>query len=227
MSKLVLLRHFLSQWNLENRFTGWVDIPLAKNNQEEIQKVALKLAFVPLDVVYTSPLVRNLATVLAIFDQRKDYPIFRHFGGKMEKWAHFEQARKNRGSLYFLPVYVTEALNERYYGKLQGLNKKEMMEKHGEELVHQWRRSYKKAPPGGESLEDVVKRTTPFYQRYIEKDLKNGKNVLVVASHNSLRALIKYIEKVSDDDIINVEVPYGGVIEYEFVEGKYKKLSNN
>jgi 2,3-bisphosphoglycerate-dependent phosphoglycerate mutase len=107
-------------------------------------------------------------------------------------------------------------LNERYYGKLQGLNKKEMMKKYGFEKVRLWRRSFEIAPPGGESLKEVVKRTAPFYKKYIEKDLRKGKNVLVVASHNPLRALIKYIEKISNEDIINVEVPFAGLIRYEF-----------
>lgn len=219
MPKLILLRHFKSQWNLENRFTGWVDVPLAQGENEKIEEIATKLAGEKIGVVYTSPLIRNMVSCLLALKNRPEYPIFRHFDGKMRKWAYFEGKRNG-----YLPVYVTEALNERYYGKLQGLNKEETMKKYGEELVHLWRRSYKKAPPGGESLADVVKRTTPFFKKYAEKDLRAGKHVLVVASHNSLRALIKYIEKISDDDIINVEVPYGGLLEYEFSDGDYKKL---
>ena len=92
------------------------------------------------------------------------------------------------------------------------------MQKYGQEKVHLWRRSYKVAPPGGESLADVCKRTTSFYKKYIEKDLKDGKNVLIVASHNSLRAIIKYVENISDEDIINLEIPYGGIVEYELDE---------
>jgi len=90
------------------------------------------------------------------------------------------------------------------------------MKKYGKGLVHLWRRSYDIAPPGGESLKDVVKRATPFYKKYIERDLKRGKNVLIVASHNPLRVLIKYIEKISDEDIIDVEVPFAGLIQYDF-----------
>lgn len=219
MSKLILLRHFKSQWNLENRFTGWVDVPLCKGNEDKIKEVSKQLLSVKIDVVYTSPLIRNMVSVLKVFESRPEYPIFKHLKGKMKKWGHF----KERKDALYVPVYVTEALNERYYGKLQGLNKKEIMEKYGENLVQLWRRSYKKAPPGGESLADVVKRTTPFVKMYIEKDLVKRKNVLVVASHNSLRALIKYLEKVPDDDIINIEVPYGGLLEYEFEKGQFKK----
>ncbi len=221
MPHLILLRHFKSQWNLENRFTGWADVPLCKDVDGKINEAINQLIGVKLDVIYTSPLIRNMASVLKLFKTRGDYPIFIHFGGKMEKWGGFN---KNLNDSH-LPVYVTEALNERYYGELQGLNKTEIIDKYGPELVHQWRRSFKKAPPGGESLVDVVKRTAPFYKKYIEKDLMASKNIMVVASHNSLRALIKYIEKISDKDIINLEVPYGGLIKYEFTAGNYKKLT--
>jgi len=127
----------------------------------------------------------------------------------MKKWGNFREVNKN-----YIPVYISENLNERYYGKLQGQNKKEIMEKYGADKVHLWRRSFKNAPPEGESLEQTYKRTIPFFKKYIEKDLKKGKNVLIVASHNSLRALIKYLEKISDKDIINIEVDYGGLINY-------------
>jgi 2,3-bisphosphoglycerate-dependent phosphoglycerate mutase len=122
-------------------------------------------------------------------------------------------------------VFFSEDLNERYYGKLQGLNKEETIKKYGEEQVRLWRRSYNVAPPGGESLKDVFKRTIPFYKKYIERDLKKGKNVLIVASHNSLRAIVKYIEGISDEDIINLEIPYGGLLKYEFDDKKYTKLA--
>ena len=149
----------------------------------------------------------------------KKYPVFIHLdGGKMQKWGNYIDI-----SEYDVSVFVTEKLNERYYGKLQGENKETAAKKYGEEQVHLWRRSYNIAPSGGESLKDVFKRTVPFYQKYIEKDLKEGKNVLIVASHNSLRAIIKYIEKISDQDIIDLEVPYAGLICYEFGESIYKK----
>lgn len=221
MPKLILLRHFKSQWNLENRFTGWVDIPLIKEREEKDKETLKRIAGFNFEVVYTSPLIRNLETVLEIFEEiSQKYPIFRHFQGKMKRWANFEEST---GSKNYIPVFVSEALNERYYGKLQGLDKEEAIKKYGKDLVHKWRRSFDIAPPGGEALKDVCKRTIPFYKKYIEKDLKEGKNVLIVASHNSARAIIKYIEKISDKDIINIEMPFGGFIEYEFLKGVYKK----
>ena len=209
MSKLILLRHLESQWNFENRFNGWVDTPLSKRGIEAAKEVASKLSEVPIDVVYTSQLVRNIDTVLRVFEYLNKYPIFKHFSGKMKTWAEFEDGQA------FLPVYVSEELNERYYGKLQGLNRNKVKEQYGEEKVRLWRRSYKEAPPNGESLKDVFNRTVPFYRKYIEKDLKNGKNVLIVASHNSLRSLVKYIENIKDEDIINLEILPGTIKTYE------------
>ncbi|MCX6721070.1 MAG: histidine phosphatase family protein, partial [Candidatus Staskawiczbacteria bacterium] len=124
-----------------------------------------------------------------------------------------------------LPVIADKALDERNYGELQGLNKDEVKEQYGEKQVQLWRRSYNVAPPGGESGKDVYKRTIPFFQKYIEKDLKDGKNVLVVASHNSLRAIVKYVENISDDKFADLEIPFGGLVKYEFDGGKYKKYN--
>jgi len=222
MAKLFLLRHLQSQWNLENRFTGWVDVPLSKEGIKGAKEIAEKLSSInsedKIDIVYLSPLVRNTETVLRIFEYLQKYPLFLHLRGKMKKWGEFKELTNS-----YLPVFFSEDLNERYYGKLQGLNKEETIKKYGEEQVRLWRRSYNVAPPGGESLKDVFKRTIPFYKKYIERDLKKGKNVLIVASHNSLRAIVKYIEDISDEDIINLEIPYAGLLKYEFDGKKYTK----
>lgn len=220
MPKLILLRHFQSQWNLENRFTGWVDVPLSKGGRRRAKEIAKKLSKIKINLIYTSPLIRNQDTVLRVFEYLdKKYPLFIHFQGKMKDWAKFKEINKN-----YIPVYISETLNERYYGKLQGLNKAETIKKYGPEKVRLWRRSFEIAPPGGESLKDVFERTIPFYRKYVEKDLKNGKNVLIVASHNSLRALVKYIEKISDKEIINLEIAVGMLIEYQF--DKFLKIKN-
>lgn len=189
MAKLYLQRHLKSQWNLENRFTGWTDVPLCQEGIESAKKVAEELEGLKIDKVYTSPLIRNRETVSLIL--------------------------KNLGKEN-LPVIVDKALDERNYGELQGLNKDEVKKKFGEEQVHLWRRSYDVAPPGGESLKDVCKRVNPFYKKYIEKDLKDGKNILVVASHNSLRAIVKYVENISDEKISEVELPFGALVKYDF-----------
>ena len=181
MAKLILLRHLESQWNKENKFTGWQDIPLSQEGIDSAKEVAEKLADFKIDQIYTSPLIRNKETVsLILKNLSRD-----------------------------LPVVIDRALDERNYGKLQGLNKNEVKKQYGEEQVRLWRRSWDQAPPEGESLRDVFERAVPFFQKYVEKDLKDEKNVLVVASHNSLRALVKYIEKISEDDIINIEIKPG------------------
>lgn len=221
MSNLFLLRHFKSQWNLENRFTGWTDIPLIKDTSKIAKKQTKKIFENKIDIIYTSSLFRNMQTVAEIFKFLPDkYPIFIHLDDKkMKDWGKFKSFSKNE-----LLVYVSSNLNERYYGNLQGLNKEETIKKYGEKKVHLWRRSYDIKPPKGESLKDVYERTTPFYKRYIEKDLRKGKNILLVASHNSLRALVKYIEKIPNEEIINLEIPFGGMIEYTF--DKNLKIKN-
>jgi len=213
MAKLILLRHIKSQWNEENRFTGWVDVPLDENETSKAKELAEKIFQFRIDKIYTSSLFRNKDTVARIFEYGNiKYPVFWHLdGGKTQKWGNYTDISEND-----VPVFVTEKLNERYYGKLQGENKETAMKKYGAKIVHLWRRSYKVAPPGGESLKKVFKRTVPFYKKYIEPDLKKEENVLIVASHNSLRAIVKYIENISDEKIIDVEIPYGGLIEYEF-----------
>lgn len=220
MGKLILLRHLESQWNLENRFTGWVDVPLCQEGIAKVGETAEKVFQYKIDTAYSSPLLRNQNTLVRILETVGKYPVFIYLDkGKMKDWGHYTDI-----SEFDLPVYISEALNERYYGKLQGLNKEEAMKKFGKEKVHKWRRALKERPPGGETLKEVIKRTTPFYKKYIEKDLKEGKNVLVVASHNAMRAIIKHIEKIADKEIINLEIPYGGLIEYEF--GRQLELKN-
>jgi len=222
MSKIYLLRHFKSQWNLDDRFAGWVDNPLSEEGIKESENIAQQFVGFDMDVIYTSPLSRNHQTVCRTLRLiGKKYPLFIHLdGGKMQKWGNFTDISEND-----LTTYVSEKLNERYYGKLQGLNKQDTIKKYGEAQVHLWRRSYNIAPPGGESEKDVYKRTVPFYKKYIEKDLKAGKNVLVVASHNSLRAIVKYVENISDEKIIDLELPFGALTKYDFDGKAYKKFA--
>ncbi|MFH1582468.1 MAG: 2,3-diphosphoglycerate-dependent phosphoglycerate mutase [bacterium] len=188
MAKLILMRHLESKWNKENRFTGWTDVSLSEEGIKNAEKVAEKLSNKNINVVYTSPLIRNRDSVSLVLE----------ILGKKD-----------------LPVIIDKALNERNYGDLQGLNKDEVKEQYGEDQVQRWRRNWDQAPPKGESLKDVFNRVVPFYKEHIEKDLKSGKNVLVVASHNSLRALVKYLENISDKDIISLEIPTGTTREYE------------
>ncbi len=189
MSILVLVRHGESLWNSENRFTGWVDVPLTAKGEAEAREAGrlIREAGIKFDVAYTSQLDRAISTLTIIMEV---------LGTKV-------------------PVIKDFHLNERHYGDLQGLNKEETAKKYGEEQVHLWRRSYDIKPPGGESLEDTQKRTVPFFQNAILLDLtRYRKNVLVVAHGNSLRSIVMYLENIRKEDIINVEIPTGVPIVY-------------
>lgn len=213
MPNLYLLRHLESQWNLENRFAGWVDNPLSNEGRENAKDVALKLKGEEFDIAYTSPLIRNEETVLLVLKNLGDkYPLFIHLNGKMKDWGKF------KGDGNHIPVYVSEELNERYYGDLQGMNREEAKSEFGEEQFSKWRRGFDFRPPKGESLKDTYRRTVPFFKKNVEKDLKNGDNVFIVGSHNALRSIAKYIENISDEDIASFEIPYGGLIKYELDE---------
>ena len=202
MAKLILQRHLLSKWNKENKFTGWQDVPLSEEGLAQAPMVASKLPVKP-DEVYTSPLVRNKETARLIAENISVRPVFLSSEDSTE-------VGENE-----LSIYLTKALDERCYGKLEGKNKDEVKKEFGEEQVHLWRRSWDVAPPGGESLENVYNRALAFFQNKIEPKLRQDKNILIVGSHNSLRALAKYLEKIPDDVIADYEIPFGGMIVYD------------
>lgn len=215
MTKLILLRHGQSQWNLENRYTGWVDVPLSELGKKEAADAGKKLADTQIDIVYTTPLQRANRTFVLAWDAagKKEYPIFRHMKDKMKDWAHFTSTDKN-----YIEVVICQDFNERYYGDLQGLNKAESAKTFGEEQIHLWRRSYDVPPPNGESLKDTLERVLPTFKETVEKDLRAGRNVLISAHGNSLRAISKYLENISDAEIPNLEIPTGIPIVYELDE---------
>ena len=214
MAKLFLQRHFKSEWNKLDIWAGWCDNPLSDIGKAQAKEIAPLLSKETIDTAYSGALIRATETLLRIYDYIPErYPLFRYLnGGKMQKWAEFKDGSAGN----YLPVFVSEELNERYYGDLQGMNKADAKKKFGEDQVQKWRTSYNDAPHGGESGKDIYNRVLPFYQKHIEKDLKDGKNVLVVASHHSLRAIVKYIEGISDDNMINVELGFGSLTRYEF-----------
>lgn len=177
---LVLIRHGQSQWNLENKFTGWVDVPLTAKGEEEAIAAGKKLADYTFDLAYTSKLQRAQNTLKMVLE--------------------------NSGNVA-VPTMEDLALNERMYGDLQGLDKTETEHKFGVEQVKIWRRSYDIAPPNGESLKDTAARVLPYYDSTILPELKAGKNIIVAAHGNSLRALIMDIEQMSPDEILAFEIP--------------------
>lgn len=213
MAKLVIVRHGESVWNKENRFTGWVDIDLSEKGIKEAQKAGKLLKNHKFDSIYVSHMIRAIHTLQLILENTKDKrtPIIYHEDDKEIKIREHHKG----DSLNELNIYQSKAIAERYYGDLQGLNKEETAKKFGNEKVHMWRRSFDVKPPNGESLKDTLKRVLPYWKKRIRKDLENGKTVLIVAHGNSLRAIVKYLEKISDQDIPNHEIPTGIPIEYE------------
>ena len=219
MSYLVLVRHGESQWNLDNKFTGWVDVPLSRKGIREALKAARALKGLSIDYAFTSTLERAQETLLLILAHQKKTGIFLHKGKRRHDWSnHPKQFEKNE-----IPIYSAEALNERYYGELQGKNKDAMRKKYGEEQVFIWRRSFDVKPPKGESLKDVYERTIPYFKKTIVPTLKKG-DVIVSAHGNSLRAIIKHLDNISDKEIPHLELATGKPIVYKFSRGKLKRM---
>jgi 2,3-bisphosphoglycerate-dependent phosphoglycerate mutase len=187
MSTLVLVRHGQSQWNLENKFTGWVDVPLSELGEKEARQAGEKLKGYKFDVAFTSALQRAQRTLALIIQV-----------------AGFKD----------LPVYMDQALNERHYGALQGLNKAETAAKYGDEQVKIWRRSYDVPPPKDptgftESLKDTAARTIPYYDSHIVPYLKQGKNVIVAAHGNSLRSIVMHLENLTKEQVLELNLDTG------------------
>ncbi len=214
MLKLVLIRHGQSIWNLENRFTGWTDVDLSERGIKEAKAAgaALKEAGYEFDMAYTSYLKRAIRTLWLILDEMDQM---------------------------YLPVDTDWRLNERHYGALQGLDKKETVARHGEKQVHQWRRGYAIQPPaldaddprhprhdrrygdvpdvpGTESLADTLQRVIPYWHEKIVPQLEAGQRLIITAHGNSMRALIKYLDGISDEDITQLNIPTGIPLVYEF-----------
>ncbi|MGC8669095.1 MAG: 2,3-bisphosphoglycerate-dependent phosphoglycerate mutase [Chthonomonadales bacterium] len=194
MGKLILLRHGQSTWNLENRFTGWIDVPLTEQGRKEAEEAGKLLRDIPIDVAFTSVLVRAIDTL---------------------KIALKAAGQEN------VPIYYDKAINERMYGDLQGLNKAETAKKFGEEQVKLWRRSYDVAPPNGESLKDTAARAIPYFKEVILPEVMAGKTVLVSAHGNSLRAIVMYLDNLTKEQVLELNIPNGVPIIYEIdADGK-------
>jgi 2,3-bisphosphoglycerate-dependent phosphoglycerate mutase len=185
---LAIVRHGQSLWNLENRFTGWVDVPLTDLGREEARRAGERLRDLSFDVAYTSRLTRAQDTLSIIVEA-----------------AGFEG----------LPVIMDEALNERHYGDLQGLNKADTAAKYGDEQVRIWRRSFATPPPNGEALKDTAARTLPFFDRAIMGDIRQGKDVLVVAHGNSNRSIVMQLDELDEDGVLALELATGIPLVYE------------
>lgn len=198
MPILTLIRHGQSIWNLQNRFTGWVDVPLSEGGREEARRAAQRIADMKFDVAYTSALRRAQHTLEII-----------------------------QGELgWEIPVIRDQALNERHYGDLQGLDKDETRARHGDEQVHIWRRSFDVPPPNGEALKNTAERTLPFFDRCIMGDIRKGRNVLVVAHGNSNRSIVMQLDGLSGEEIMKLELATGVPLVYE-ISPEGEVLSRN
>ncbi len=188
MARLILLRHGESQWNLENRFTGWVDVPLSEKGVEEAKQAGEKLRGFAFDRAFSSVLTRANETLRIVLETLGQTNI---------------------------PIEKDKALNERMYGDLQGLNKTETAKQYGDAQVKIWRRSYDVKPPGGESLKDTAERALPYYEKKIKPYLLKGETIIIAAHGNSLRALVMELDRLSKEEVLELNIPTGVPLLYE------------
>ena len=201
MNKLILLRHGQSQWNLENRFTGWKNVPLTEKGEAEAKKAGelIKKHKISIDRVFSSVLERaNRTAEIAI------------------KKAELNNLLENNKII----MTCSEKLNERDYGDLVGLNKQETADKFGKDQVHIWRRSYDTPPPNGESLKDVVERVSPYFKENIKPLIDKGENILIAAHGNSLRAMMIELGIYKPEEISNIELPTGSPLCINLDQGR-------
>jgi 2,3-bisphosphoglycerate-dependent phosphoglycerate mutase len=205
-----------------DRLSGWIDIPLSRKGIEEALECAKALENIEIDLAFASDLVRTQETLSIILSGQKKTGVFVHERAeskegseKLDWYSYPEKLGEN-----LIPIYTTPALNERYYGNLQGRKKQKMEEKYGTEQVSRWRWNFEPGPPDGESLKAVYERAVPYFQKKVMPVLEDGKNVLICAHQSSLRALVKYIENVSNENITEIRFSTGELAIYHFSERK-------
>lgn len=204
--QLYLVRHGQSEWNRQNLFTGWVDVPLSQQGVDEAYGVGERLKAVKFDAIFTSRLVRAEMTAMLMLlqNQWKKVPYRIHDEDPMRYGLHDQNILET-----MVPVYQSPLLNERLYGELQGMNKDSARKQFGEEQVLLWRRSYDQRPPGGESLEMTKQRTIPYFASSIAPLVKSGQTILVVAHGNSLRSIVMELKQLSAEQILKYELATG------------------
>lgn len=226
MGKLVMMRHGESCWNKLNLFTGWVDVPLSKKGIKEALEGGKKIRDIPIDIIITTTLVRAQMTAFLAMSE--------HRSGKVPVVLHPEDAKLGQWGKIFgkdaqehsIPVIYCWELNERMYGELQGLNKTETAERFGADQVKLWRRSYDLRPPNGESLKMTAERSIPYFKETVLPLLQEGKNVFISAHGNSLRSICMYLDNLTTDEVLHLEIATGDPIIYEFKNSKFKKLKS-
>ncbi|EEC74019.1 hypothetical protein OsI_08962 [Oryza sativa Indica Group] len=220
-SALILIRHGESLWNEKNLFTGCVDVPLTPKGVDEAIEAGKRICNIPVDVIYTSSLIRAQMTAMLAMMQhrRKKVPIVVHSESEQaHRWSKIYSEETKKQSI---PVITAWQLNERMYGELQGLNKQETADRFGKEQVHEWRRSYDIPPPNGESLEMCAERAVAYFKDQIVPQLVAGKHVMIAAHGNSLRSIIMHLDKLTSQEVISLELSTGIPMLYIFKEGKF------
>lgn len=220
---LIMMRHGQSEWNKHNLFTGWVDIPLSQKGIEEAMIAGKNIAHIPIDYIFTSTLIRAQMTAMIsmAYHQSGRVPYFIETEkDKPEEWSqiHDESVKKN-----CIPVVKAWQLNERMYGDLQGLNKQKTTEQFGREQVQKWRRSFDISPPNGESLAMTTQRTIPYFKESILPILQKGQNVFIAAHGNSLRSIVMYLDELSKEQVVELELATGKPLFYTFTHNSWEK----
>lgn len=224
MPKLILMRHGQSQWNQNNLFTGWVDIPLSLQGVEESFQGGKKIKDLPIDIIFTSSLIRAQMTAMLAMNVHSSgkVPVILHPNeDKLGQWAtiYGDEAKAQT-----IPVICAWELNERMYGELQGINKAELAARYGKEQVQIWRRSFDIPPPKGESLEITAQRAIPYFEKMVMPELEKGKNVFIAAHGNSLRAIIMKLDHLTADQVVQLEMATGDPVIYDYQDKKFTKL---
>lgn len=223
MNKLILMRHGESEWNRLNLFTGWVDVPLSTKGIQEALDAGQLIKDMPIDLIFTSSLIRAQMTAMLAMSCHSSgkVPVVQHPGeGKLEEWSRIYSIETEKSCI---PVFNAWELNERMYGELQGVNKAEMVKKFGADQVKLWRRSFDVPPPHGESLKMTAARSIPYFKEKIFPFLEQGKNVFVSAHGNSLRSIIMYLDQLTEEEVLHLELATGVPIFYTFQNGKLIK----
>lgn len=219
---IILVRHGESRWNLDNRFTGWVDVPLSVNGIKEANRCAIHCKKFDFAIAFTSALERAHGTLQIILSEQGRTGVIQHPEDK--RYGGWIRASNSLGDSD-LPVFEHKYLNERYYGDLQGLNKAEAEQRYGKDKLLAWRRGYTARPPGGgESLHDVLTRTKPYIQTKVIPRLKRGETVLLVGHGNTLRSIIKMFEQISDENIAYVDLPEAQPLAYSYKRGVFERI---
>lgn len=222
-SKLIMMRHGESCWNQKNLFTGWVDVPLSQKGIHEALEAGKRIRDLPIDIIYTSTLVRAQMTVFLAMSLHHSgkVPVVQH--QKEHKLGEWGKIYSSQTSEQTIPVIYSWELNERMYGELQGLNKTETAQKFGAEQVKIWRRSYDIAPPQGESLQMTAQRSIPYFKKEILPHLNKGRNVFICAHGNSLRSICMYLDNLSKEEVLHLEIATGLPIVYNLQDGVFSK----